>query len=165
MASICLPRTPPFSLISEMAISSTSFNDVSLIAIVPVSECRMPTLIVLPSPVPPLLALPLGAQPDSTNGDKAEPAASRRLVLPAFFRMSRRVSVLRGDSEPGFLKAVLLICVRTMSLREDRAYDWGSQRQSKCQVGAMRCAFIIRVLAFCGQGRGDSHLSALSRVR
>src|SRR5205823_12803218 len=126
-----------------------------------VSECRMPTLRLSPLTRPPLVPGPLGAQPDRTNSDKAEPAARRRLVLPAFFRTSRRVRVLRGDSEPGFLKAVLLICVRTVSLGEDRAYDWGSQRQSKCQVGAMRCAFIIRVLAFCRQGRGDSHLSAL----
>src|SRR5436305_12858902 len=41
-----LPRTPPLALISAMVIRAVSFRDVSLIAIVPDSECRMPTLIV-----------------------------------------------------------------------------------------------------------------------
>ena len=37
--------TPPFSLISSMVISATSLSDVSLMAIVPDSEWRMPTLM------------------------------------------------------------------------------------------------------------------------
>ena len=44
-ARACGPSTPPFSLISSIVISATSLSDVSLIAIVPDSECRMPTLI------------------------------------------------------------------------------------------------------------------------
>ena len=39
------PSTPPASLISSMVINATSLSDVSLIAIVPDSECRMPILI------------------------------------------------------------------------------------------------------------------------
>jgi hypothetical protein len=41
-----LPRTPPLALISSIVISATSLRTVSEIAIVPDSECRMPTLIV-----------------------------------------------------------------------------------------------------------------------
>src|SRR5215207_11310609 len=43
--SICLPSTPPAALISSMAMISASFTETSLIDIVPLSECRMPTLI------------------------------------------------------------------------------------------------------------------------
>ena len=39
------PSRPPCALISSMVISATSLSDVSLMAIVPESECRMPTLI------------------------------------------------------------------------------------------------------------------------
>src|SRR5712672_3708179 len=41
-----LPSTPPLALISSIAISVTSLSTVSLIAIVPDSECRTPTLMV-----------------------------------------------------------------------------------------------------------------------
>ena len=44
-ASSFLPSTPPFLFCSSMSISITSFSVVSLIAIVPDSEWRMPTLI------------------------------------------------------------------------------------------------------------------------
>src|SRR5207237_322480 len=40
------PSTPPLALISAMVISAVSLRDVSLIAIVPDSEWRMPTLMV-----------------------------------------------------------------------------------------------------------------------
>ncbi|MCY1355986.1 hypothetical protein D9M69_424250 [compost metagenome] len=39
------PSTPPLLLISSMVIRATSFSDVSEMAIVPDSECRIPTLI------------------------------------------------------------------------------------------------------------------------
>ena len=39
------PNKPPFSLISSIVINATSFSDVSLMAMVPDRECRMPTLI------------------------------------------------------------------------------------------------------------------------
>ncbi len=45
-ASSFLPRTPPFLFCSSMSMSMASFRVVSEIAIVPDSECRMPTLIV-----------------------------------------------------------------------------------------------------------------------
>ena len=45
-ASSFLPSTPPFLFCSSMSISMTSFSVVSLIAMVPESECRMPTLMV-----------------------------------------------------------------------------------------------------------------------
>ena len=45
-ASSFLPSTPPFLFCSSMSMSMTSFSVVSLIAMVPERECRMPTLIV-----------------------------------------------------------------------------------------------------------------------
>ena len=44
--STFMPITPPWALISSIAISTVSFNTVSLIAIVPESECSTPTLTV-----------------------------------------------------------------------------------------------------------------------
>ena len=46
-ASSFLPSRPPFLFCSSISISITSFSVVSLIAMVPESECRMPTLMVL----------------------------------------------------------------------------------------------------------------------
>ncbi|MNO72467.1 hypothetical protein D3C76_634170 [compost metagenome] len=45
-ASSFLPFTPPLALISSMVISAMSFSEVSEMAMVPDSECRMPTLMV-----------------------------------------------------------------------------------------------------------------------
>src|SRR5712671_2460325 len=45
-ASSFLPSRPPFLFCSSMSINMTSLSVVSLIALVPESECRMPTLIV-----------------------------------------------------------------------------------------------------------------------
>ena len=44
--SNCLPSNPPFLFCSSISMSMASFRVVSLIAIVPDSECRIPTLIV-----------------------------------------------------------------------------------------------------------------------
>src|SRR4051794_27641387 len=48
IGSIILPPMPPAALISLIAKSSASLTDTSLIAIVPLKECRMPTLMVSP---------------------------------------------------------------------------------------------------------------------
>src|ERR1700722_15054457 len=45
-ASSFLPSTPPFLFCSSISISITSLSVVSLIAMVPDSECKMPILIV-----------------------------------------------------------------------------------------------------------------------
>jgi hypothetical protein len=45
-ASSFLPRRPPFLFCSSMSMSMTSFRVVSEIAMVPESECRIPTLMV-----------------------------------------------------------------------------------------------------------------------
>ena len=45
-ASSFLPSRPPFLFCSSISISMTSFSVVSLIAMVPESEWRMPTLMV-----------------------------------------------------------------------------------------------------------------------
>ena len=65
------PSTPPFSLISSIVMSATSLSDVSLMAMVPESECRMPTLI---GPVSALVALSSGA--GAAAGALAVPAGS-----------------------------------------------------------------------------------------
>lgn len=39
------PNRPPFALISSTAIETTSFKDTSLIAMVPLRECKTPILI------------------------------------------------------------------------------------------------------------------------
>ncbi len=44
--SSCLPSRPPLAFCSSISISITSFSVVSEIAMVPESECRMPTLMV-----------------------------------------------------------------------------------------------------------------------
>ncbi|MCY1184642.1 hypothetical protein D9M73_253520 [compost metagenome] len=44
--SSILPFTPPLALICSMVISAMSLSEVSEIAMVPESECRMPTLMV-----------------------------------------------------------------------------------------------------------------------
>ena len=45
-ASSFLPSTPPAALTSSIASSSASLTDTSLTAMVPLRECRIPTLIV-----------------------------------------------------------------------------------------------------------------------
>ena len=45
-ASSFLPSRPPFLFCSSISISITSLSVVSLIAMVPDSECRMPILMV-----------------------------------------------------------------------------------------------------------------------
>ena len=70
--SIFLPSTPPAALISSIASSSASLTETSLIAIVPLSECRMPTLIVPPDE-PELAAV---AESVESSEDEPQPAAS-----------------------------------------------------------------------------------------
>src|SRR4026209_710236 len=45
-ASTFLPSNPPFLLRSSTSMSTVAFNVVSLVAIVPESECSTPTLMV-----------------------------------------------------------------------------------------------------------------------
>jgi hypothetical protein len=48
-----LAEQPPFLFCSSMSISMVSLSVVSEMAMVPDSECRMPTLMVSPAPVRP----------------------------------------------------------------------------------------------------------------
>ena len=73
-ASSFLPSRPPFLFCSSISISMTSFNVVSLIAMVPDSECRMPTLIVSCAAAP----LPVTAK-------AAASAAPRNMARPVKF--------------------------------------------------------------------------------
>ena len=65
-ASSFLPRRPPFLFCSSIIISTTSFRVVSLIAIVPDSEWRIPTLIVSPAWANALVAA-LATRPAATR--------------------------------------------------------------------------------------------------
>src|SRR5450756_851962 len=73
-ASSFLPSTPPFLFCSSMSISITSLSVVSLIAIVPESECRMPILMVssaLAAKAPSATAPPTNA-PAARNNNRLE---------------------------------------------------------------------------------------------
>src|SRR5947208_2695484 len=82
LASSFLPRTPPLALISSIAMSSASRTDTSLMAMVPLSECRTPTLIVLPlsvaPDVPPLLELVLDLLPHAAPSSASVATAPTR---------------------------------------------------------------------------------------
>ena len=67
-ASSFLPSRPPFLFCSSISISMTSFSVVSLIAMVPESECRMPTLMVSSAAMawPAIMLAKLRAMPPSS---------------------------------------------------------------------------------------------------
>src|SRR3984885_9227786 len=73
-ASSFLPSTPPFLFCSSISISITSLSVVSLIAIVPDSECRMPILIVSS-------AANAAVPPNASAPPRAAPAARRNIRL------------------------------------------------------------------------------------
>src|ERR1700758_2720899 len=73
-ASSFLPSTPPFLFCSSISISITSLSVVSLIAIVPDSECRMPTLIVSS-------AANAAGLPSASAPPRAAPAARSNIRL------------------------------------------------------------------------------------
>jgi hypothetical protein len=78
--SIFLPSRPPAWLISSMASSSASRTVTSLMAIVPLSECRMPTFIVSEFELP--LADGSSAQPAATTAAVSATAAAYRRPRP-----------------------------------------------------------------------------------
>ena len=75
-ASSFLPSTPPFLFCSSISISITSLRVVSLIAIVPDSECRMPILIVSSA-----AESSRGSPPNASAPPRAAPAACRNIRL------------------------------------------------------------------------------------
>src|SRR5271167_4559379 len=79
-ASSLRPSTPPFLFCSSISMSMTSFNVVSLIAIVPESECRMPILIG-------------GSSACSACAKPKNPKAQARPAARSHFRLGRRVAV------------------------------------------------------------------------
>ena len=106
----CLPSTPPAALISSIASSSASRTETSEIAIVPLSECRMPTGIVSPPGVPPEVdadgvsslspqpAMPnASAMPAAAIQRRPAPPSMGRIMNPSTCRRTARVSgVCRG---------------------------------------------------------------------
>src|SRR3954451_17546907 len=87
-----LPSRPPFLFCSAISISMTSFSVVSLIAIVPDSECSTPTLIV-PPVVPPLGEAAAGALVCACAATAPPPALAASVAAAAPSRpRSRRDS-------------------------------------------------------------------------
>src|SRR5688500_13901710 len=74
--SILRPSTPPAALSCSIVISATSLSDVSLIAMVPESECKMPTFT---GPVSFDLGFAAGAS--ATAPDAAAEGAAGVVVL------------------------------------------------------------------------------------
>src|SRR4051812_2077337 len=76
MNLILRPSTPPEALICSMASFSASTDPVSEIAIVPVTECRIPTVTsVSVTARPVVLTLPVGNSCASAAGDGSKAAA------------------------------------------------------------------------------------------
>src|SRR5487761_2475436 len=90
-ASSGRPITPPFLFCSAISISITSFSGASLIAMVPESECRMPTLI---GPVSGAAGAAFADETSPGNAPSPEAAAAS----PALSRpRSRRPNVKPSD--------------------------------------------------------------------
>src|SRR6266436_4700789 len=87
----CLPSTPPAALTSSIARSSAFFTATSLMAIVPLSEWRSPTLMIEPS-TPGMAAEP----------EPADPVAVGEAVAPVtFFPHADATSASRQNSVTG----------------------------------------------------------------
>jgi len=87
MNLILRPRTPPMALICSMASFSASIEPVSEIAIVPVAECRMPTVTsvsVTASPVV-LIAEVAGAWAKEGRGSRVK-AGNAAIPISSFRR-------------------------------------------------------------------------------
>ena len=82
-ASSFLPSRPPFLFCSSISISMTSFSVVSLIAMVPDSEWRMPTLIVSRSARTRWSRRRPAGPPQQVPSESLNPTSSRSLL---FFR-------------------------------------------------------------------------------
>jgi len=133
-ASSCLPSTPPFLFCSSMSISMVSFKVVSLMAMVPDSEWRIPTLMVsaavrapdrpsptaAPRPMSDLLMRPrfrMGSTPDSWSYGWGKTRGHRRSDLRvsltevespiAKHSMSFRLPSHRSPPGAGLLKKTL----------------------------------------------------------
>src|SRR5579862_3285576 len=96
-ASSLRPITPPFLFCSSISISMTSFNGDSLIAIVPESECRMPTLI---GPVSGAVAA-LARDTISGRTPEAPPTPVAAAASPSPRRPSRRRSMVKPSDDIG----------------------------------------------------------------
>ncbi len=95
-ASSFLPSTPPFLFCSSISISITSLSVVSLIAIVPDSECRMPILIVSS-------AANAAVAPSASAPPRATPAAPKNIRLVNDIVVPRRLRPPKqggGNSTP-----------------------------------------------------------------
>ena len=91
-ASSFLPSRPPLAFCSLMSISITSFNVVSLMAMVPESEWRMPTLMV--SAAWAALMVPVAAKTRPAVADSHRRALGRDATAFTVFNMSEIPCIL-----------------------------------------------------------------------
>src|SRR5437868_8690792 len=106
-ASSFLPRTPPFLFCSSMSINMTSFSVVSLIAIVPESECRMPTLIVSAACAAPPRSVPASASAPKLGTLFLNQVSMNPLPLPQWRNAGSRqgqcqLRILSGEARRTF---------------------------------------------------------------
>src|SRR5882672_9666123 len=125
----CLPSTPPAALTSSIASSSAFFTATSLIAIVPLSECRSLTLMMAPTTPgiapPPPDAVPVGVAPvevvaflphaEATSArtqSNATPNSSYRRCERACFKVLAPLKSF-PPSSPEQTLSVLTLCTKT----------------------------------------------------
>src|ERR1700716_2321127 len=119
----CFPSTPPLAFISEIASSSASFTETSLIAIVPLNECSTPTLIFWPEDV-------VDAEPPPLPVAQAVVASAAALSATATWLsheligltiLPRTIGVAPPDGAPGPGSEIRNLAIRTRRrLRPDQ---------------------------------------------
>src|SRR6185295_1235922 len=114
-ASSFLPSRPPFLFCSSISISITSFSVVSLMAMVPESECKMPTLIVS-------WALALGASGKLASAATDAAIAVRRIVRFMGFKTPLLTGRGLNQAPQRWLRATS-VPART-GLPQDEAIPW-----------------------------------------
>src|ERR1700730_311992 len=107
------PSTPPFLFCSSMSMSMTSLSVVSLIAIVPESEWRIPTLIVS-----------CAAERVPATNPSASPSASAPVVT------SQRRANGRSATAPMSACIAMSFCLRRKR-REIRSQGWNRKLHAK----------------------------------
>src|SRR5262245_1032951 len=117
--------TPPDSLILSIAIRATSFSEVSLIAMVPESECKIPTLI---GPV----SSAFGAA-----GAAAAEAASGALALSAGAGADCEAGPLQAPTAAAPRRLITKVAVRIFIFN---LLSWGVQTASRATSAAKRQA-------------------------
>src|SRR5882757_5530286 len=95
---ICLPRIPPLALIWSIASSSAFLTVTSLMAMVPDSDCRMPTLTLSPEGSGPGVGVSMVVASGEAGASVAAGAALDDAVSAAHPAVTKRAEAARTDS-------------------------------------------------------------------